>query len=962
MAAAGERKHLRDAVDAKSSSSSFGMAKLFVTSPKHHFNQLKTTVERVESSLLLAKQQQLSDDKPHRKRQRPGNPLSTEGERDRFEVERIARLKHFRTSQSANPLPIDQIESEIPWDAPVTILKGGTGSGKTTRYPLMLSLLAPSESSQSSSSAEAMIPKILVSQPRRLACQTAARHVASQILQTNIGDDTNNTCPIGYLIRFESMPAKGSRTIDYCTPGVLLRRATEDPLLSDVTHLIIDEVHVRNADTDLLLSLAKQAMIQRRNQTDSLPPLKVVLMSATLESARWEDYFGGDVCSNHDDIAVINVPDYRRFPIDIVHRGDKGFPKLRSATTTNQQQRSTSSSFLNNDDALCQMTAELAFKLVRQEQEKQTKKQRQKGSSILCFLPGMEEIQLVDRHLREEEKLSKQGGGGLRGRKLQPPFRVQYLHSSLSSKQQSQVFEEGLKIILSTNIAETSLTIPDVKAVIDTGRERQHSLLESASASASDNNNSNDNDDSSFRTVVGSQLATVNISQANAQQRAGRAGRVSAGTCYRLYTQEEYETVLEPRTKPEMQRMELSQLILHSLSLYHPTSATASASAALEHHHHDPLQLLKDAPDPPDPTRLQQTLRGLAAQGLIVNHDRGRNHYVELTPLGKAVSSIPASPLLGRMLMMGLLLQSIEPAIAVASLLSIPKVFGGGREDDGNSPNSQHSSDVIKCLANYLHYCNLTTKQQKDHPEQRVECQLEDHMRDFLAARAAVQPSKDDVDNNNNDNWDEWNTNSDRVGAIVSLLCCATPHIAHLVQGKNGFATRDIPGYARMHPSSVNFDKSRRVHWYVYNELRTTKSPYLHVTTAVSPLEVAMFSEASANIIPPTRETTNAGGDDNDTQGGDDKDEWDYGTTPAAPTISIDNATKEWLFVIDQWIPVAVTNPSQRETFVKLRNLLMHDLPQQITLNPSAFVAADSDAKELVLLVLSAIEQYRIEK
>lgn len=115
----------------------------------------------------------------------------------------------------------------------------------------------------------------------------------------------------------------------------------------------------------------------------------------------------------------------------------------------------------------------------------------------------------------------------------------------------------------------------------------------------------------------------------------------------------------------------------------------------------------------------------------------------------------------------------------------------------------------------------------------RVRSQLEKSIRDHLGASA---------------NWDAFNSNGHRVAAQAALICGATPHIAHLVAGKGSFATRDAPGTARIHSSSVNFDHSRRSHWYLYHELRTTKVPHLHVTTAASPLELALFCDSSAGI------------------------------------------------------------------------------------------------------------------
>lgn len=314
--------------------------------------------------------------------------------------------------------------------------------------------------------------KTVVAQPRRLACQTAAHRVAYE-QGFRIG---TQGCPVGYAIRFESFPASAHcRTIDFQTPGVLLCRATEDPLLSDVTHLCLDEIHERNADVDLLLALAKQAM-KERAQHQSLPPLRLILMSATLDSARWESYFRDDI--PNVSIAVVDVPNIRSFPIETVHVDEPSFPLRNDIVTKLLEQTKRGGDF---DDMLSQAIAGVVVNLIS--------KDDLEGGSILCFLPGMEEIRSVHRYIREQ------------GRRYRLP-RVVYLHSSLSSSDQAQVFEPGQKIILSTNIAETSVTIPDVKVVIDSGRERQSSLLGVDSSSESDS-----------AAVVGSQLVTLNISQ-----------------------------------------------------------------------------------------------------------------------------------------------------------------------------------------------------------------------------------------------------------------------------------------------------------------------------------------------------------------------------------------------------------------------------------------------------------------
>jgi HrpA-like RNA helicase len=609
-------------------------------------------------------------------------------------------------------------------------------------------------------------------------------------------------------------------------------------------------------------------------------------MSATLDTRHWEHYFSDmlEPSSMPNDskksVAVVDVPDTRRFPIDIFHLGEPGFPahlgQVKRLMTIRNQRKNDDYSL---DDELCEATAELAVHVFSNELDS--------DGSILCFLPGIQEIRDCDRMIRS---MSRHGRSP----------KVVYLHSSLSSQEQRQAFQPGPKIILSTNIAETSLTIPDIKVVIDSGRERQFSLLDSTST-----------EDIS---VVGSQLTTVTISQASAKQRAGRAGRVSAGTCYRLYTRNEHDLKFETFTKPEMLRMDLSSLVLHSLS-------------ACSHGSQESLHLLLNTPDPPSMPRLQQTLQTLEYQGLLIR-DPEDMEVASLTPLGRVVSTLPASPRIGRMLFMGLALGAIGPALQMASLLSVPKVFSVAAHQDILRDASDHCSDIVSVMEEYQRYINDGKKDRNAWNRSlriqfdqvlRVQRQLESALSTFLRTRKAGD-------------WKEWNHNSHRVGALAGLVCVATPHIAHLVSGRNSLATRDSPGTARIHPSSINFDPSKRAHWYLYHELRTTSQPYLHLTTAASPLELALFSEAS-NV---------------DLYSSDWKEHnlW---------------SSVDWLYIADQWVPVEVSAAKQRSSFIKLRKLLMDTMLQELAEDPAS-IKDNAVYREIVLYVIAAIEHHRLPK
>jgi HrpA-like RNA helicase len=468
--------------------------------------------------------------------------------------------------------------------------------------------------------------------------------------------------------------------------------------------------------------------------------------------------------------------------------------------------------------------------------------------------------------------------------------------------------------IQATNIAETSITIPDVIVVIDAGRERQSTMLDSES----------DNDSIS---VVGSQLITVNISRSSATQREGRAGRVSDGTCYRLYSRQEMEE-FDEFIKPEILRMELSQLVLHSLSMYHPSSG-------------HPLSLLLGTPNPPTEAKLWQALHDLAFQGLVevyeenedidsnfTPNETGTARVVRLTPLGRAVCNLQLTPSLGRMLFVGLVLRAIDPALSIAALLSVPRAFSAGARSCNNE-NDTRCSDLGMQLEQYHSYLAAEQFKKRNHPQSlvfahvtRIRAQLEKAMLDFLASS---RPSTTN-----------WNANSHRVAAQVGLICAATPHIAHLVNARHEFATRDVVSHARMHPTSVNFKNENRAHWYVYHELRTSKEAYLNVTTAASPLDLALFSYASSMV-------------DSDDESG---------FRNGIQALVEDD---DWLFIADQWVPVVVSVPSQRRAFAVLRRLLTHDMLQQVAQNPATFSSME-EYEQVILFVLSAVEQQRLMK
>jgi HrpA-like RNA helicase len=374
--------------------------------------------------------------------------------------------------------------------------------------------------------------------------------------------------------------------------------------------------------------------------------------------------------------------------------------------------------------------------------------------------------------------------------------------------------------------------------------------------------------------------------------------------------------------------MDLSQLVLHSLSLYNPESS-------------NPLQLLLDVPDPPQASRLRQTLRSLAYQALI-DYDPDEEEKIALTPLGRVVSALPASPRIGRMLIMGMALRAVDPALKIAALLSVPRTFQVAQQprnkndwhDSSAQEEIKHSSDLVMVLEAYQDYLKKDERNRmfdRMHVQFRQAIRVEQQLQQALKATLLAAGKLDVMEE-----WRRWNLNGHRVGALLAIICAATPLIAHLVDGRMYFATRDSPGEARIHPGSVNGGPYHRAHWYLYHEQRTTTAPYLHVTTAASPLELALFCEASTI------------GESDDKSGG--------GPHYAHYVLQ----GEESLFVVDQWIPVAVAIREQRDAFLYLRNLITNGMLQHISQDPKA-VLDNQVYKRIVLFVLSALEQQRMK-
>uniref|UniRef100_A0A7N1A962 RNA helicase n=1 Tax=Kalanchoe fedtschenkoi TaxID=63787 RepID=A0A7N1A962_KALFE len=348
----------------------------------------------------------------------------------------------------------------------IIVIMGETGSGKTTQIPQYLH-----EAGYTNRGI------IACTQPRRVAAMSVAARV-SQEMGVKLGHE------VGYSVRFEDCTSDKT-VVKYMTDGMLLREFLSEPDLSSYSVLMIDEAHERTVSTDLLFGLVKDIARYR-------PELKLLVLSATLDTAKFSDFF--------DSAPIFNIPG-RRFPVETYHVTAPVADYVDTAVSTVIQIHVT-----------------------------------QPPGDILVFLTGQEEIETADVVIKNRIKAF--------GEKIAELI-VFPIYANLPTELQNKIFEptpEGVrKIVLATNIAETSLTIDGIKYVVDPGYCKEKSY--------------------DPKTATESLLVTP-ISKASAMQRSGRSGRTGPGQCYRLYTKDHFETELEENCIPEIQRMNLASVVL----------------------------------------------------------------------------------------------------------------------------------------------------------------------------------------------------------------------------------------------------------------------------------------------------------------------------------------------------------------------------------------------------------------
>ncbi|OAD52775.1 putative ATP-dependent RNA helicase DHX34 [Eufriesea mexicana] len=415
--------------------------------------------------------------------------------------------------------------------------------------------------------------KIACTQPRRIACISLAKRVAFETLTENY----NN---VGYQIRFEKQRSQNTK-ITFITEGLLLRQLSGEFESLPYVVIVLDEVHERHLHGDFLLGIMKCIINQRHD-------LKLVLMSATINIELFNNYF------TKENVKIIQVPG-RLYPIQLLYR------PIVIEDVRYRNDRFNPSPYIQ------------IMQMIDQKYPADEK------GDLLIFLSGMSEISaVVDAAKEYSQKKSN--------------WIVLPLHSTLAISEQDKVFDyapEGIrKCIVSTNIAETSITIDGIRFVADSGKVKEMSYDPSCKMQ---------------------QLKEFWISKASAEQRKGRAGRTGPGICYRLYSEEEY-MALEKYSTPELQRVPLDSLLLQMIAMGLPDTRKFPFI------------------EPPPAESIENSILSLKEHGALTDNEK-------ITSIGKTLARLPVDITIGKMLIMGSIFHQVEPVLSLAAALSIQTPF-----------------------------------------------------------------------------------------------------------------------------------------------------------------------------------------------------------------------------------------------------------------------------------------------
>ncbi|KIM61315.1 hypothetical protein SCLCIDRAFT_25946 [Scleroderma citrinum Foug A] len=576
---------------------------------------------------------------------------------------------------------------------------------------------------------------VACTQPRRVAAMSVAKRVAEEM-------DVELGRHVGYSIRFEDMTEPGTTFLKYMTDGMLLREAMNDPELSRYSTIILDEAHERTLATDILMGIVKN-LAKRR------PDLKVIVMSATLDALKFQKYFG---LRSDSPAPLFKVPG-RTHPVEVFYTQEPEPDYVEAAIRT-------------------------VLMIHRAEDP----------GDILLFLTGEEEIEDACRKIKlEADDLVNQDPESV------GPLVCIPLYSSLPPQQQQRIFDPapapktvdappGRKVVISTNIAETSLTIDGIVYVVDPGFSKQKVY--------------------NPRIRVESLLVTP-ISKASAQQRAGRAGRTRPGKCFRLYTEKDFMSELEEQTHPEILRSNLGNTVLELVK------------AGIK----DLVRF--DYVDAPAPETLMRALE-------LLNYLAALDDDGNLTHLGGIMAEFPLDPQLAKMLIVSPEFKCSNEILTITAMLSVPNVW--------LRPNNQRKeADAAKALLTVPDGDHLTLLNVYN---SYIQNQYDKSWtwNNYLSARALAQA--DNVREQLKRTMERFEIELISVAdqkkshlAVRQALCNGFfMQVAHKEGEKGNYLTVKDNQVVGLHPSC---GLDTQPEWVIFNEFVLTTRPYIRTVTEV---------------------------------------------------------------------------------------------------------------------------------
>ncbi|ELR22169.1 ATPdependent RNA helicase DHX8, putative [Acanthamoeba castellanii str. Neff] len=572
-------------------------------------------------------------------------------------------------------------------------------------------------------------------QPRRVAAMSVAKRVAEEF-GCRLGQE------VGYAIRFEDCTSPETK-IKYMTDGMLLRECLLDPDLSKYSVLMLDEAHERTIHTDVLFGLLKKA-------TQNRPDLKLIITSATLDAEKFSTYFSN--------CPIFTIPG-RTFPVEILYTKSPETDYLDAALITVMQIHLS-----------------------------------EPPGDVLLFLTGQEEIDTACQILYERMKSLGP---------MVPELVILPVYSALPSEMQTRIFEPAArgsrKVVVATNIAETSVTIDGIYYVVDPGFVKQKV----------------------YNPKMGmDSLVVCPISQAAARQRAGRAGRTGPGKCYRLYTEGAYKNEMLPTSVPEIQRTNLANTVL-----------TLKAMGIND-------MLGFDFMDPPPVQTLIVAMEQLYSLGAL--DEEGL-----LTRLGRKMAEFPLEPQLSKMLITSVELGCADEILTVVAMLSVQNVFYRPKEkqaqaDQKKAKFHQVEGDHLTLLAVYEAW--------KSNNFSNPWC-----YENFIQARSMRRAQ--DIRKQLLTIMDRYKMEVTSAGKNYSAVrkAIVSGFFAHAARKdpQEGYKTLTEGQPVYIHPSSALFQKNPE--WVIYQELVLTTKEYMREVLMIEPKWLVEFAPKFYRVSDPTK-------------------------------------------------------------------------------------------------------------